>query len=1255
MTSRGSMFRRLLAAALGAAALLVLLAFTEGDLARLAGPVPFATVTLSGDGGKWVVINRKGERQGTGAFVYAGGFSEGLAAVCDGTAWGYVDTKGKIVIPCKFSRAGEFHEGFAPVRVGGRSLIGGEAEWDNSAFKYDVSPEVAGNWRYIMKSGKYAFEGEFDYAWEFRDGQGEVVKSGENLYVRPDGTLDDERYYEEPPEEPEEADAKVCPYYASKDFRGLYGYQVAGKWVIEPQFQNAMNFEEGMAAVEDDGKWGFIDLEGIVRIEMEYDDVWSFNEGYAPAELDGKWTFLRKDGSHLTDVEYDEVSDFEHGRAVVAVGGKYGVIDGDGTYIIPMIYDHLLLDVAQPVGWITVGKKTGLISLDGKVICEPLFDDYEQFEGSCAAVELDGEWNFINTRAEPQFDVPLESVDTRNDYAIVSRGGRSGCFNLVTCAKSELIYDDFEPLWDGPMLLALKNGNQVVLSPDTCKELTPEFDEIGMCRDDMWTYEFNGLWGILDSSWKVIVKPEYLEIRDFVNGLAAVRSLAGWGFVDEKGIAVVAPGFAGVLDWSGEAAMARLGCDGRAALVEGSGFVLRGTFDEVGEFKVGLAPARQSGKWGFIDTSGRIRIPMQFDFAGSFSLGLAPVCLGGKWGYVNCSGAQVIPIVYDYAEPFSEGYGVVTKDGQWLFLDVSGATAFRPFDYPVSGFQEGFAWISDAFDAWKRMDTHGVFHSGGSPGYNTDVDPQSLECILNPLAGVEYSSLLPLSENLRGIVWRRPIKGIRDIEGRITCLPQFEDVYSYSEGLLLAEVGHRRKFLRLDGSVALEPSEGMYFASPFYEGLAEVFLDKRASYIDRSGRIAFDKWFQDAGSFHEGLARVTIDNQCGFIDKSGAIVISPRYKTARDFYAGLAIVETPNGYTAVDKSGIEQFPPIPWDIHDFEGEYSCAWQDDSFHIINRKGEVLDRKLADLDAPDAPAVNIGDGIDAEIMWLYGEIALVQSLAGLPDFVFNIRTGRMRKVGISPWPMVSTVAGRISAKAPGASGRFGVLDTDLNWVVPPEYDEVGPFSEGLAFARRGERRGYIDVTGRWAIEFDRGRGAPFRYGVARIDDNTDGTWWINRQGKRATLADATCEAGRYEVFEGGRAGFLDSEGCLVIYPSFLDIHSFSQHLAAAMDEKSLWGFINPSGDYVIRPQFAEVGDFTEGFAAVMAKVGQDFLWTFIDKTGNQIHEPYFDEVRPFHQGLAAVRRGALWGYMDKHGWMVFPLQFDAAGDFMLEEAK
>ena len=63
-------------------------------------------------------------------------------------------------------------------------------------------------------------------------------------------------------------------------------------------------------------------------------------------------------------------------------------------------------------------------------------------------------------------------------------------------------------------------------------------------------------------------------------------------------------------------------------------------YDEVLPFSEGFARVRltdnyNEDKYGFIDKSGKLAVPLKYDWAGSFSEGLAVVYLNDKYGFIS--------------------------------------------------------------------------------------------------------------------------------------------------------------------------------------------------------------------------------------------------------------------------------------------------------------------------------------------------------------------------------------------------------------------------------------------------------------------------------------------------------------------------------------------------------------------------------------------------------------------------------------------
>ncbi len=73
-----------------------------------------------------------------------------------------------------------------------------------------------------------------------------------------------------------------------------------GAWAIPAQFENGWHFNQGLAAAQTNGKWGFIDTTGKFVIQPQYDDAGDFSEdGTADVSLGGVEITIDKTGKQV--------------------------------------------------------------------------------------------------------------------------------------------------------------------------------------------------------------------------------------------------------------------------------------------------------------------------------------------------------------------------------------------------------------------------------------------------------------------------------------------------------------------------------------------------------------------------------------------------------------------------------------------------------------------------------------------------------------------------------------------------------------------------------------------------------------------------------------------------------------------------------------------------------------------------------------------------------------------------------------------
>lgn len=219
--------------------------------------------------------------------------------------------------------------------------------------------------------------------------------------------------------------------------------------------------------------------------------------------------------------------------------------------------------------------------------------------------------------------------------------------------------------------------------------------------------------------------------------------------------------------------------------------------------------------------------------------------------------------------------------------------------------------------------------------------------------------------------------------------------------------------------------------------------------------------------------------------------------------------------------------------------------------------------------------------------------------------------------------------------------------INFIIPPQFDNVGTFSEGLAEVTIRNKWGYINKNGNVVIPAEFDYGEPFYQDLALVNLG-EKNGYIDKKGNLvipANFNQAYSFSENLAAIEiNEKWGFLNSQGNIIIQPKFTNANSFMQGIAAVQIEDK-WGFIDKKGNIIIPAEFENVGNFTSELAQV--QINQK--WGYINKQGKMIIPPQFDSAASFLEGLAAVKIGEEYGYIDKTGKLVIPLQFAGADSF------
>jgi WG containing repeat len=249
---------------------------------------------------------------------------------------------------------------------------------------------------------------------------------------------------------------------------------------------------------------------------------------------------------------------------------------------------------------------------------------------------------------------------------------------------------------------------------------------------------------------------------------------------------------------------------------------------------------------------------------------------------------------------------------------------------------------------------------------------------------------------------------------------------------------------------------------------------------------------------------------------------------------------------------------------------------------------------------------------------------------------------------------------------SQGQWGFIDEKGKLLIAARFDEARDFLEELAPVRIGRKWGYIDTTGRIVVEPRYQSAGEFHEGLARVHLWTkvfclSGEFTSDDAPLYAFQLPEDDNSELRRCFpQGGKFGYIDKTGKVVIAPQFFIAQDFSEGLAAVRVEESAvgkFGYIDRTGRMVIPPRFNQARPFSEGLSAVETSaqvVGNqvvDTAWGFIDRAGVMKIPDKYNFADSFSEGLAqvAIKPGVSMGYMNHDGKFVIPPGFSEAWSF------
>ncbi|NLR91002.1 WG repeat-containing protein [Flammeovirga agarivorans] len=245
---------------------------------------------------------------------------------------------------------------------------------------------------------------------------------------------------------------------------GLWGYcDFSRNIIIEPQFDDAKLFDNGLAIVSSNNKYGVINQEGNWVISNKYNEITSTlaNDEFIVTTSKGKSGIIHTNGNKVLNTKYDSVFVFdERGDYLVFNKNQCGLYNtNDQNWILPVKYTEIAYDENSLLR-ITQANKIGFLNAENfQIVSEPqiivnktrggvamkavVFDDWTDF----SVVRTDGGYNILNKEGKVLLDTSSPQKIEEIDIELYNANGYNIPSNAMYVAEDQIflaVGDTFE-------------------------------------------------------------------------------------------------------------------------------------------------------------------------------------------------------------------------------------------------------------------------------------------------------------------------------------------------------------------------------------------------------------------------------------------------------------------------------------------------------------------------------------------------------------------------------------------------------------------------------------------------------------------------------------------------------------------------------------------------------------------------------------------------------------------------------------------
>lgn len=310
-------------------------------------------------------------------------------------------------------------------------------------------------------------------------------------------------------------------------------------------------FYDDYANVIKDSLYGYVSKDGKETYFENYTDVFFYYGNTGIAKKNGRYGLINRKGDSLTVFKYTMVSNFGFNHYKCQTENKKShILDSNGKIIFNKdlefdIQSHYFEKDSIIIFRETIDKNklNGLVSIDGKVIIEPKYENIFFINDSeLYIVQNKKKYGFINKYGKEVIPLIYDKVgfNINENLIPVLKDGKWGYINRENETKIPFEYDDASAFLNG-LAFVKKGENYGCINTKNKVKVKFNLKETKYLffTNDLAIFEENGKYGFINKKGKIKIPAIYDKAFPFVNELAYVEIDGKVGYINKNGKEII--------------------------------------------------------------------------------------------------------------------------------------------------------------------------------------------------------------------------------------------------------------------------------------------------------------------------------------------------------------------------------------------------------------------------------------------------------------------------------------------------------------------------------------------------------------------------------------------------------------------------------------------------------------------------------------------------------------------------------------------